>query len=285
MTEEDARDVLGLALELAAELKTLVLVGVLRTDIDAMCEAMGTTMATLHARSGTSDALKTLEMNRVAGFAVCPPSGASLAQAEIEAGLSRVLSLGLPTALYQLPQITKNEMAPLTVERLAGRFANLVLVKDTSGADAIARASVLDGSGVFLVRGFEGDYATWLKSNRGPYDGLLLSTANNFAPQLDRIVRGLASGAVEDAVAVSERLSRTVDALFELVAGLDIGNAYTNANKAADHFMAHGRHASLEHPPCLRGGVPLPGAVLAGTRQVLDDFDVMPAGGYLELHQ
>lgn len=120
MTEEDARDVLGLALELAAELKTLVLVGVLRTDIDAMCEAMGTTMATLHARSGTSDALKTLEMNRVAGFAVCPPSGASLAQAEIEAGLSRVLSLGLPTALYQLPQITKNEMAPLTVERLAG---------------------------------------------------------------------------------------------------------------------------------------------------------------------
>lgn len=66
----------------------------------------------------------------------------------------------------QLPQVTRNQMSPELVARLARQFAHFLLFKDTSGRDRVA-VSGLDFTGVFLVRGMEGEYARWLKAGDG----------------------------------------------------------------------------------------------------------------------
>ncbi len=66
------------------------------------------------------------------GITVCAAKGAELSQAELIAGLSEVLALGIPTSLYQLPQVTLNELQPETVQTLIKRFQNIILFKDTA---------------------------------------------------------------------------------------------------------------------------------------------------------
>ena len=78
-----------------------------------------------------------------------------------------MLGLGYPIALYQLPQVTENEITPETVAELASRFPNFYLFKDTSGEDRVALAD-LDLQGVFLVRGAEGQYHQWPRAVGGP---------------------------------------------------------------------------------------------------------------------
>ena len=134
---------------------------------------------------------RALVRSAVCGFTVCPPKGREMSQGDIRASLDRVLSKGLPVSLYQLPQITENEMAPDTVPWLAERHPNFVMLKDTSGADRVAAAGFRD---VFLVRGAEGDYSKHLAISGGAYDGFLLSTANVFGPQLAQIIDDLRQG-------------------------------------------------------------------------------------------
>jgi dihydrodipicolinate synthase/N-acetylneuraminate lyase len=73
-----------------------------------------------------------------------------------------VFGLGLPTALYQLPQVTGNTMAPELVAGLAERFSNLLLFKDSDGRDEVALSGQMPAE-VTLLRGAEGDYARWSK--------------------------------------------------------------------------------------------------------------------------
>jgi hypothetical protein len=228
----------------------------------------------------------------VAGYTVCAPAGAERTQEEIEDGLSRVLALGHPTTIYQLPQVTRNTISPETVARLAARFENFVLFKDSSGTDTVALAyggdaSPVSGRRVFLVRGAEGDYGKWLKENGGPYDGYLLSTANCFAAELARIVDASTSG-TSDAPEIKElaaSVSGCVVEAFAAVAGIDApGNAFTHANKAMDHFMAYGPDAPLDSDvlPVLYGGVRLPQSVLRSVRETLHRWGRMPSVGYWE---
>ncbi|MFO1501574.1 MAG: dihydrodipicolinate synthase family protein [Verrucomicrobiota bacterium] len=163
-----------------------VLLGALDPDASAAKRIIQAGWHHLETRQAGDTPLATLRKNQVCGFAICPPRGAQLSQEEIGQGLSAVLDLGLPTALYQLPQVTQNEMSPPLVADLARRFAHFILFKDTSGADRVATAK-LDLGGVFLVRGMERDYASSLKVGGGPYDGYLLSTANSFAAPLSKI--------------------------------------------------------------------------------------------------
>ncbi len=65
----------------------------------------------------------------VCGFAICPSRGAQITAAEMDQAISGILSLGVPTALYQLPQVTQNEMSPALVADLAGRYPNFILFK------------------------------------------------------------------------------------------------------------------------------------------------------------
>ena len=195
---------------------------------------------------------------------------------EIEAGLARVLDLGLPTALYQLPQVTQNEMSPEVVARLATRYPRFFLLKDSSGPDRIARSPQRPAR-VYLVRGAEGDYARWLKGTGGPYDGLLLSTANCFAEELAQLVAEVEAGETARADARSQRLTQVVQAVFDLAAGLPSGNAFANANKAMDHCFAYGPAAEEFDPPLLHSGLRLPREVILATKEILFRSDLLPA--------
>ena len=281
MTDAEIAALLEIAIDLAIQLDTRILVGVLRTEVDAMVEVIARTMARLRRRAGTEDALEALVRSHVGAFTICPPAGSTLTQTEIGAGLRRVLDMGLPTALYQLPQVTENEIGPPLFAELAASYPNLLFLKDTSGEDHVPQVDCGD-SGVFLVRGAEGDYAAWLRESGGPYEGLLLSTANCFAPELAGMIRDLEDGDSAAADATSARLTEVVTAVFDLVEGLPNGNAFANANKAMDHWMAHGPAAVTAAPPRLYAGSRLPEAVIVAAGESLDAHGLLPAQGYLE---
>ncbi|PYI85541.1 MAG: dihydrodipicolinate synthase family protein, partial [Verrucomicrobia bacterium] len=195
--------------------------------------------------------------------------------------LTSVLETGLPVSLYQLPQITQNEMAPELVASLAARFGNFFLFKDTSGADHVA-LSGKDFGGVFLVRGAEGDYVRWLTSAGGPYHGFLLSTANCLAHELHQMIEELAANRIDAARQRSARITSLVNDVFRIVTGLPHGNAFANANKAMDHFFAFGPKACDVAPPRLHAGSRLPLEVTRATGEALSRHGLMPAKGYLE---
>lgn len=268
------------ALKESRRLNCHLLVGVLHPDAAVALEELRRRVA---AWKGLSQESPPTAPNAppVCGFTVCPPRGEHLSQQELDAALTSLLEPGAPLALYQLPQITRNEMSAELVASLAGRFPNFILFKDSSGSDRVALAS--DPSwNVFLVRGAEGDYARWLKAAGGPYDGLLLSSANCFARELAQMLDWLAEGRREDAVGLSARLSAVVQEAFRLVADVPAGNAFANANKAMDHFFAFGPKAAAVLPPRLHAGSRLPVEIIRATGEVLRRHDLLPERGYLE---
>jgi hypothetical protein len=135
---------------------------------------------------------------------------------------------------------------------------------------------------VFLVRGAEGDYARWLRSAGGAYDGFLLSTANSFPAGLLNVVNGIREGRLADALRISTALSGAVGEVFGLVGEIPCGNAFTNANKAIEHFMAFGPRASNREGPMLHGGIRIPAAIISTTGDILGRYGLMPEKGYLE---
>ncbi len=257
MSDGQIRSLLDIVLPLAAKLDIRVLIGILKTETAQVLQAI-------------EQLRGMLEQEAVVGITVCPAKGADNTQAEIHAGLSTVLGLGLPTALYQLPQVTQNEMSPETVSALAAEHANFILFKDTSGQDRVA-SSTVDLHGVFMVRGSEqGGYARWLKSAGGRYDGFLLSTANCFARELSEIVTLCDAGKQAEAARLSASIEHKVSLAFEAVGSLGVGNAFTNANKAVDHLRVYGS-AYRDHPaPMLIGGQRLPEDVLIKLSSQLD---------------
>ena len=164
---------------------------------------------------------------------------------------------------------------------LASRHANLLMLKDTSGADRVADAGGAGIDELFLVRGAEGGYSRHLKLAGGRYDGFLLSTANVFGPQLALLIEHLRHGRRAEAEALSARLEAVVNAVFAAAAPLPYGNAFTNANKALDHFMAHGPGARAVTPPRLHSGQRLPGELIARAGDELLRHGLMPVRGYL----
>ncbi len=176
LSRDEIRQLLDLVCAVAQEHQAHVLIGSLREDAAVAAEEIDDLLAWMQRRSGTTDPSTALERHRACGFTVCPPAGSQRSQTEIAAALTSILQRNVPLALYQLPQITQNEMAPSTVADLAGQFANFYLFKDTSGFDRVATGGV-DLQNVFLVRGAEGDYLPWYQAAAGPYDGFLLESA------------------------------------------------------------------------------------------------------------
>jgi hypothetical protein len=257
-----------------------VLIGVLKHTVADVLRCLDTTLTWLLLRGSAPTPEAALARWGVVGFTVCPPKGAGLSQPEIQDALSRVLERGLPTALYQLPQVTGNEMSPETIAALAARYPNFYLFKDTSGGDRVA-ASGVELHGVSLVRGAEGGYARWTRGGGGPYDGLLLSTANVFAPQLHTLLELLAQGRGAAAAELSQRIETVVQRTFALVADFPAGNAFTNANKVLDHIMAYGAAARDRDPPLLYSGVRLPAEFVERAAAFLRAAGLFPDAGYL----
>lgn len=278
LSDEQAQELVAGVVEMAVERRLALLIGVLKPTGAAMHEAMARTMRWLQQRAGSDDGVTALRSASVAGFTYCAPHGAALTQADIADALDSLLATGLPASLYQLPQVTGNRIAPQTVQVLADRHANLLMLKDTSGEDRVADS---DLEGLFLVRGAEGGYSRHLKLGGGRYDGFLLSTANGFGPQFAALIDHLRGGRQAEADALSARLEATVNEVFTAAAPLPYGNAFTNANKAIDHFMAHGPGARSATPPRLHSGEQLPAELIATAGAALERNDLMPARGYL----
>ncbi|MFT3956108.1 MAG: dihydrodipicolinate synthase family protein [Piscinibacter sp.] len=278
LSDAQADELLAGVVEMAGQRRLALLIGVLKPSGAAMHEAMARHLRWLQQRAGSDDPLTALRAASVAGFTYCAPHGATLTQGDIADMLDSLLATGLPASLYQLPQVTGNRIAPQTVRSLAARHANLLMLKDTSGEDQVA-ASGLDD--LFLVRGAEGGYSRHLKPGGGRYDGFLLSTANGFGPQLAELIGQLRGGRQAEADALSARLEATVNAVFAAAAPLPYGNAFTNANKAIDHFMAHGPGAGSVTPPRLHSGERLPAELIATTGAALEHHHLMPTRGYL----
>ena len=281
MTDVEVRELLSVVLGAAQELDLCVLIGVLRRNLAEMLAVIQGTASWLCDRTGMSSNLAAMCTQGVVGFTVCAPCGEELTQDQIREGLAAVLELGHPTAVYQLPQITRNEVSPESAARLAAAYPNFYLLKDTSGEDHIAQAGV-DLAGVFLVRGAEGQYSRWLNTGGGPYDGLLLSSVNCLSRELATMMHHLATGDRPAADRVSSRLEQVITGCFNIVRDYPVANPFTNANKILDHIMAYGGDARDEAPPYLRGGHQLPGQFVEQAYKIVAQNDLVPPRGYLQ---
>jgi dihydrodipicolinate synthase/N-acetylneuraminate lyase len=282
--ELDEQETLGLV-EFAAKQGRkhgiTILLGVLRAEPAAMKETIQAMVRMLQRVTAVNDVMTCLHVASVCGFTICPPAGKTLSQDKIYEGLAEIMDMGLPTALYQLPQVTENEVAPETFERLVENCPNLIFFKDTSGEDRVATSDV-DKGGVFLVRGAEGEYARWLKDANGAYDGFLLSTANCFADTLSAIIEHVERGDLQSAGAISDTISTAFHEVLDVMQPLPYGDAFTNANKAIDHFKAFGPRGHQKEGPMLHARVRLPGPIISGTGAILTSYGLMPDKGYLE---
>jgi len=80
---------------------------------------------------------------------------------------------------------------------------------------------------------------------------------------------------------MSDRLSTVIGEAFRLANPLPDGNPYANANKAMDHFFAHGPQAASVPPPRLHKGSYLPVEMIRATGEILSRHGLMPDHGYL----
>jgi dihydrodipicolinate synthase/N-acetylneuraminate lyase len=281
LSDEEMSLLLDFLILQAEELDIRLLIGVLRPDADVARRRIIEIVGYLKQKCDTGDPETALSQCKICGFTVCAPKGRELSQSFIRQKLFEILDLGYPTALYQLPQVTENEIDTETFAYLADGFPNFYLFKDTSGKDNIIRSKV-DRRGIFMVRGMEGDYHRWYPAEpEGLYDGFLLSSANCFAPQLKRIMDLKDQGKHEEAELLSAKISRVVMDGLAQAGKLSFGNAFANSNKAFDHFFAYGKDALRMPPPMTHSGNPLPEEFLQYAGDLLEDEDLMPAEGYL----
>jgi dihydrodipicolinate synthase/N-acetylneuraminate lyase len=282
LTDAEERQLLEIALEQAQELKLHLLIGALKPDPEAALRMIWDAIDWIVSRIGESEIAKVFAKAHICGFAICAPRGKEISQGEIERAFQAILKSGLPIALYQLPQVTQNEIGAELVSRLAARFENFIMFKDSSGTDRVASCGKELG-GVFRLRGAEGNYARWLRGSDACYDGFLLSTANCFAKELGTMMSDLAEGRMESAERISKQLTETIEAVFRLVSTFPDGNAYANANKAMDHFFAYEPEATAVPPPRLHAGSFLPTEMIIETGKILQRSGLMPKMGYYRI--
>lgn len=277
MDEAESDELLRFLADEAGRQNFSLMAGVLRTEPGTVVPAIKALLARF-TKGGTDPAI--LAAANICGFTVAPPKGSGLTQQFIYAELEKVARIRAPIAIYQLPQITKNEMSPKTVEKLASLYSNIYLLKDTSGKDRVAKSG-RDFSNLFLVRGAEGDYAQWAREGGGHYDGFLLSTANCFAKELKTMIHNLLDGSIDEARILSGRVSRVIAAVLDAASGLSFGNIFTNANKAIDHHFAWGAKAGGLPAPMTHSGNRLPDSLVTCARDQLtaEGFDTGP--GYM----
>ena len=292
MSDAEILELLGIVLRKTVDTNQILLVGILKTTTDEMLAAIEKTVSWLLETSGTKKWQDAFDKLGVRGFVVCPPRGSDRSQDEIYRDLSAVLQLGYPTALYQLPQVTENEMTASTVRQLWDAHENFFMLKDTSGGDKVALSGDVPSfnetdalgrqTGVFFVRGAEGDYARWPKTGGGVYDGLLLSTANSFPEELATILKFLSTGKTSDAKELSDRVAGAVTTVMENMASFGAANAFATTNKVLDHIRAWGSRSLEVDPPMVYSGARLPKDAIRLGVEALEKSGIRVEKGYLE---
>ncbi len=282
MSDQDILSLLEGVLPKSTSLGQHLLIGALKPSTEETIESINSTLRWLLRHTGAADAHAAMDTCAVAGFTICPPAGSNLTQKQLCGGLESVLRTGVPAALYQLPQVTGNEIAPETVQHLAEKYENFFLFKDTSGTDTVS-LSMLDFHGVFFVRGAEGSYANWHKFGGGPYDGFLLSTANSFSRELGQVLRMLEAGDRKEAETLSNRITACVNEVFPQAGKVGAGNAFANANKFFDHLRAWGPEAEQKPGPMLYGGMRLGTDLISLARTAMESNGFDLSRGYLQV--
>jgi len=143
LTDDEVRQLLAFDLDIAKKLNVKILIGILKTDTRTAHRTIIDTLTWLQQRTGLRDNQEVVTKTPVCGFTVCPPKGKDLSQDQIYQALLPITQLKTPIALYQLPQVTENEIASETVARFAAEFENFYLLKDTSGNDRILTHYIL----------------------------------------------------------------------------------------------------------------------------------------------
>lgn len=205
----------------------------------------------------------------VAGFVICVPNGMTDPAAQ-ERALAEVLDLGLPTAFYQLPQVTGALVEPALIADLAARYPNLILGKDSGGGDELANSRLLSDR-LMLLRGAEGDPTELVGGAAPVYDGLLLSTVNCFPAEYAALLAGTGTFGV---------FGEVIDEVFEAAAVSPVSNAFSDANRAMDHVLYYGREALNKPAPCCIGGKPLPESLIQLAYAAMDKRGLVPETGY-----
>ncbi len=265
--------------DMSKELDLNILIGLLKTKTTAVKKLLEYTCDYL-SQLGIDMRLSPSTVSPFKGLVVCPPKGSDLNQEEIKHALKTVLDLNYPTVLYQLPQITENEMSPQLIEKLSSTYANFYMVKDSSGYDKIMRASnTYDYNNLVLLRGAEGDYINYI--GKVKYYGYLLSTGNSFPKQLHRLVKLFEQGSIDQASKVSSSLTNIANDVFKLASTIKEGNVFTNSNKLIDHINAYGKAWDIYPSPFLHSGVQLSPTDLRKVESILLKYEMMPTKGYL----
>jgi 4-hydroxy-tetrahydrodipicolinate synthase len=214
----------------------------------------------------------------VVAVTVCPPVNEHITQRLlVQHFLDISESVEVPIAIYELPQVTRCSIDEVTMRTLADD-ARFVMFKDTSGIDAIAASGAADQ--LVRLRGAEGRYSQ-ARAPQGAYDGWLLSSANAIPTILRSIAQMLSVGEVKAADTASVKAERVVGRLFELAKGIPFGNAFSNANRAADHIRAHGDSALTTALPRTSSGAKLPAYLIEGALELFRAEGLVPQRGYL----
>lgn len=215
---------------------------------------------------------------RYVGVTVCPPVKEDASQDEIVAHYRAILmETESDVALYQLPQVTGCTLSAETVEALSSE-PRIIMFKDSSGTDEVT-SDARDLSQLLKVRGAEGGYVEAVITQR--YDGWLLSTANAFGEELRQIEELIRNDRNDEARQLSGRLSDAVGQLFEAAAQEAGANAFSNANRAADHIAAFGRHWRDVPLPLKQDGTRLSRGLAERAFELMESLYWVREEGYL----
>lgn len=257
-----------------------IAIGLLRESTDDVLKCMDSVVEFFQQKNIEISA-EHYEMSRFKGFVICPPRGRDLSQEEMRESMKKILERGYPTVLYQLPQITENEMHPDLVEYFTDTYYNCYMLKDSSGKDAVANAGK-DYKRMVLLRGAEGNYSKMLKKTGGSYDGFLLSTGNTFSEELETIFRNIQNDNLEGAEKISTQVTEVILKTFHLASNLPSGNVFTNSNKLIDHIMAYSSRWKEYRIPRLHSGDLLTQKMLEEVEDILRLHNLFPERGYME---
>ena len=215
---------------------------------------------------------------RFVGVTVCPPVEPGADQERIMAHYNAVFArTSSQVSVYQLPQVTGCTIMPETFSKLATN-PRVIMFKDSGGSDEVAD-SVADCGQVSMLRGAEGGYAEAV-SGQG-YGGWLLSSANAFGKELREIEAALRQGDMEKATRLSDTLGKLISRLFAAASDESGANAFSNANRAADHLRAYGKSWKSAPAPYKQNGERLSQSLIAQAADICAEMIDLAEAGYL----
>ncbi len=94
------------------------------------------------------------------------------------------------------------------------------------------------------------------------------------------MITGAEAGRFDASREISDNVTQVSKEVFESARPMPGGNIYANANKAIDHFLAHGPGAEQIPGPRLHSGSRLPAELIRKTGEVLRRHGLFPRRGY-----